>query len=134
MQNVTLAVGDPIEGRCTKCRKNTPHLIVSLDGQDPDKVQCTRCERQHKYRPPTVPKKAAARRTVDPKEAERKEWQKLQPDMDPAKAKDYSMTAAYRVDVLIKHPVFGLGVVQRVVGPQKVEVLFEEGRKMMRCR
>lgn len=134
MQDATLSVGDSIEGRCTKCRKNTAHIIVTLVEENPGKVQCTVCNREHKYRPPTAARKPAARRTVDPKEAERQEWQALQPTMNPAKATDYSMDATYKVNALINHPVFGLGVVQRVVGPQKIEVLFEDGRKMMRCQ
>ncbi|APG28224.1 hypothetical protein A7E78_10425 [Syntrophotalea acetylenivorans] len=134
MQDATLSVGDSIEGRCTKCRKNTAHIIVTLVEENPGKVQCTVCNREHKYRPPTAARKPAARRTVDPKEAERQEWQALQPTMNPAKATDYSMDATYKVNALINHPKFGLGVVQRVVGPQKVEVLFEDGRKMMRCQ
>jgi len=44
------------------------------------------------------------------------------------------MTATYKVKSLIAHPVFGLGQVQRVAGPQKIEVLFEDGLKMMRCK
>lgn len=134
MQDATLSVGDSIEGRCTKCRKNTAHIIVTLVEENPGKVQCTVCNREHKYRPPTAARKPAARRTVDPKEAERQEWQALQPTMNPAKATDYSMDATYKVNALINHPRFGLGVVQRVVGPQKIEVLFEDGRKMMRCQ
>lgn len=133
MQNATLSVGDPIEGRCTKCRKNTAHIIVSVDEESPGKVQCTVCNREHKYRPPTAARKPAVRRTVDPKEVERQEWQTLRPTMNLAKALDYSMTAAYKINALINHPTFGIGVVQRVVGPQKIEVLFEDGRKTMRC-
>jgi hypothetical protein len=134
MPNTTLSVGDPIEGRCTKCRKNTAHIIVSLDEENPGKVQCTVCSREHKYRPPTAARKPAVRRTVDPKEVERQEWQTLRPSMNLAKAMDYSMTSAYKVNALISHPQFGIGVVQRVVGPQKIEVLFEDGRKTMRCQ
>jgi hypothetical protein len=54
--------------------------------------------------------------------------------MNLAKAVDYSMAEAYKVNTLISHPQFGIGVVQRVVGPQKIEVLFEDGRKTMRCQ
>ena len=134
MQNATLSSGDQIEARCTKCRKNNDHIIISMAEELPAKVQCNVCSRQHKYRPPIAAKKPAVRRTVDPKAAERKEWQALQPSMVEAKATDYSMLAAYKANALIKHKVFGLGLVQRVVGPQKVEVLFEDGKKTMRCK
>ncbi len=134
MSNTTLSVGDQIEARCTKCRKNTDHIIITLEEEAPLKVQCNTCERQHKYRPPTVPKKAATRKVVKPKDADRKEWEALQPTMDSSKAKTYSMTDSYKLKALIDHPVFGLGIVQRVIGSQKVEVLFEDGRKTMRCQ
>ena len=134
MQSTTLSVGDPIEARCTKCRKNTDHIIVTLEEEAPVKVQCNTCTRKHKYRPPTVPKKPATRQTAKPKDADRKEWESLQPGMDSTKAKTYSMTDAYKLNALINHPVFGLGIVQRVIGSQKIEVLFENGRKTMRCQ
>lgn len=135
MQNTTLSAGDPIEARCTKCRRNTNHIIVAMAEDVPVKVQCNTCGCQHKYRPPTAGKKPAVRRrTIEPKEVERKEWEVLRPSMNSAKATDYSMTSAYKVKDLINHPVFGLGLVQRVVGLQKVEVLFEDGKKTMRCK
>lgn len=134
MPDTVLSVGDQIEARCTKCRKNTDHVIIALEEEAPVKVQCNICTRKHKYRPPTVPKKAAARKVTKPKDADRKEWEALQPTMDSAKAKTYSMTDSYKLKALIDHPVFGLGIVQRVIGAQKIEVLFENGRKTMRCQ
>jgi hypothetical protein len=132
--DVVLSVGDQIEARCTKCRKNNDHTIITLEEGAPLKVQCSVCTRQHKYRLPTVPKKAATRKTVKPKDADRKEWEALQPTLDSSKAKTYSMTDSYKLKALIDHPVFGLGIVQRVIGSQKVEVLFEDGKKTMRCQ
>lgn len=133
MQSTTLSAGDPIEARCTKCRKNNDHTIITMGEELPEKVQCSVCSRQHKYRPPTVPKKPATRQAA-PRDADRKAWLALQPSMDSAKAKTYSMTEAYKVKSLISHPSFGLGMVQRILGSQKVEVLFEDGRKTMRCK
>ena len=134
MQNKTLSAGDHIEARCTKCRKTTGHIIVAMTEEIPAKVQCNTCSGQHKYRPPTAPKKPAVRRTADPKAAEKKEWEELRSSMNSAKAIDYSMTGTFKVKSLINHPVFGLGLVQRVAGSQKVEVLFEDGKKTLRCK
>ncbi len=132
MTSPTLNVGDTIEARCTKCRKNATHSIVQLKETRPAKVQCSLCDRVHVYRPPTSPKKA--RRTpTDPKVAERLEWQQLRPEMDEAKARAYSMDGRYRLNSLIDHPMFGLGLVQRLAGERKMEVLFADGRKTMRC-
>jgi len=134
MESTTLSIGDPIEGRCTKCRKNTDHIIITLAEEKPGKVECQTCSRQHKYRLPTVAKKPAVRQTTRPRDAERKEWEALQLSTENSKAKAYSMTDTYKVNALIDHPVFGLGMVQRVIGAQKVEVLFEDGKKTMRCQ
>jgi len=134
MQSTMLSVGDPIEARCTKCRKNTTHTILVMAEEGPASVCCTACNGEHKYRPPTAAKKPAVRRSVDPRAAERKEWEELRPTMNGDEAKAYSMTASYKVNSLINHPIFGLGLVQRVVGAQKVEVLFEDGKKTMRCK
>ena len=133
MQSTTLSIGDPIEGRCTKCRKNTDHIIITMTEENPGKVECQTCSRQHKYRPPTAPKKPSVRQTAKPKDAERKEWEALQLTVENSKAKAYSMTDTYKLNSLVDHPVFGLGKVQRVIGSQKVEVLFEDGKKTMRC-
>lgn len=134
MPNAIHATGDSIEARCTKCRKNTSHTILTLAEEAPEKVQCLTCTREHKYRPPSVAKKPAVRRSVNHQDAERKEWKTLRPNMNCAKAADYSMNAAYKVKSLINHPTFGLGIVQRVAGPKKIEVLFEDGKKTMRCK
>ena len=134
MQNSTLSAGDPIEANCTKCRKNTDHIIITMAEEEPTKVQCQTCNRQHKYRPPKTTKKPAELRAIYQQDAERKEWETLRPSMNTAKATSYSMTAAYQVGALINHPVFGLGRVQRIAGSQKVEVLFEDGKKTMRCK
>ncbi|MGE4543521.1 MAG: hypothetical protein AB7D06_05365 [Pedobacter sp.] len=134
MQSTTLSAGDSIEARCTKCRKNNSHIIITMSETGPDKVQCTVCNRQHKYRPPSAIKKPAVSRADQLKDAEHQEWVILQETMNSAKASDYSMTDSYKVKALINHPVFGLGLVQRVIGAQKMEVLFEDGKKTMRCK
>jgi NAD-dependent SIR2 family protein deacetylase len=133
MSNKQMSVGDPLESRCTKCRKITNHLIVAMTDGKPAKVECNTCKGQHKYRHPVVRKKAAPRRSVDPKLAEREEWEKLRPSLENKQAIVYSMTTAFKVGSVMKHPVFGLGVVLNSLGLGKVEVLFEAGKKKMRC-
>ena len=134
MQSTTPSAGDPIEARCTKCRKNTNHTIVAMVEATPAKVKCNTCEGEHKFRPPTAPRKTAVRRTVDPKIAQQKEFESLRPTINSKQAATYAMTSAFKVGSQLSHPTFGHGFVQRVVGPQKIEVLFEDGKKTMRCK
>ncbi|WP_305042712.1 hypothetical protein [Geoalkalibacter sp.] len=134
MENLAISVGDAIEARCTKCQKNTLHVILSLAEKAPENVRCPKCGREHKYRPPTKTKDPESRRVISQQKAEHREWEDLRESMNSDAARDYSMTGAYKVKSLINHPVFGVGLVQRLVGSQKMEVLFEGGKKMMRCK
>ncbi|MCW8860205.1 MAG: hypothetical protein OQK50_04195 [Deltaproteobacteria bacterium] len=134
MQKQTFSAGDAIEARCTKCKQNNKHMIISTLEDLPVKVQCDICDRQHKYRPPTQPKKTVKRQAVPHKNADQKRWEQISGSADSSSAKTYSMTAAYKIDAFINHPAFGFGVVQRNRGAQKVEVLFDGGVKIMRCK
>jgi len=128
MINPTPAIGDQIQTRCTKCRKLTSHTILTVTSSHPAEVQCDRCQHRAAFRAPLV------RRSVDPRKSEREEWAALRPEMDISRAVDYSMTAAYKAKSLVNHPAFGLGLVLRVSGLQKMVVLFADGEKVMRCK
>jgi len=143
-QNPT--VGGHIESQCTKCGRVTNHTIVAMVEDTVVKVQCNTCEGTHKYRPPkaarTTKAKASggARRVTDKAAsakkatADQEEWQQNVRDRDPAAAVDYTMDGSFEVEDLVRHPTFGLGQVVAVFKPNKMEVLFEQGRKMLRCQ
>jgi hypothetical protein len=81
-------------------------------------------------------KKAPVSRTVkpDPAVAEREQWATLRPSMKVEQATAYDMDGTYRAKALVSHSLFGLGVVTCVAGARKMEVLFEEGKKLLRCQ
>jgi len=113
-------------------------------GEKIARVECNTCHGTHNYRPEKPVREPAAAKTVlkktpvprkakiDPLEVERAEWEELQPNMDPEKALPYDMNSTYRVKNLLLHSVFGLGVV-RLVQRNKIDVLFQEGVKRLRC-
>ena len=127
MSSKKLTIGNTLQARCAKCRKITSHTIVAMIEEVPTEVACNICKH------PSVAKKLVVRRPVDPHKSEREEWATLIPGMDTTRATEYSMTAAYKKKALLNHPIFGIGLVQRVTGPQKMVVLFAEGEKIMRC-
>ena len=136
MQRKILSPGDQVEARCTKCRRETNHTIIVVMDEVPLRVQCNVCERQHNYRraaKPDAKKKTAPRKSVA-KNAELKKWEAQCENSGDKAVKNYSIDGEYRVGDLVKHPSFGLGAVQRLAGTQKVEILFESGLKIMRCR
>jgi len=142
MSTTELSAGDKIVARCSKCGANTKHIIMAISGQTPDRVKCDLCDREHKYRPATVakPKSSASgarrtttRRKVDPREAERQEWEELNLEAQGGELKPYAMDASFKKAMRIEHPTFGIGLVVGMPGPQKVEVLFKDGKKVLRC-
>lgn len=134
MQEKELKPADAILARCTKCRRNTNHVIVALVDGKPEKVECNVCERQHKYRPPSKTTKAKSRPATAAKSQDQKKWALRCASPAGEKIQPYAMNGSFRADSLIDHPVFGVGIVQQVIGAQKIEVLFESGTKIMRCK
>lgn len=140
-----LSAGSTIETRCTRCKGVLNHTIVAMVGEKIVRVECSTCHGVHAYHPVKAPKAPAAARAAgtkapaprkakaDPEAAARAEWAELQPDMDPALAVPYDMNRPYRLKSLLSHPNFGLGIVQLLIPPNKIDVLFQAGKKRLRC-
>lgn len=150
MNNRKLSAGDIIDARCTKCRDILNHRIVAMVGDKVVRVECNTCGGVHNYYPPPTVKavktpggSAIAKKTApssprapkrDPQQSDRDEWLSLRANMRIDRAIVYSMTGKFRADDLVDHPVFGLGVVKQIVPPNKMQVLFEDGIKLLRCQ
>ena len=146
MRKGQLSAGDIAEARCTRCRTVTNHTIVAMVGDTIARVQCNTCDGVHKYYSPTsgrasapnekkagekspAPRRTAARQAL----AQQEEWAAACSEADPENAADYSMSRPFKVNDLVRHPVFGLGLVKTTQKPNKMEVLFESGLKLLRC-
>jgi hypothetical protein len=143
MRSKELSAGDIIEARCTRCRVVTNHTIIAMVGEQPARVRCNTCGGDHNYRPPQ--KEAAVKKAGSaPRPAgtpakkkvnrEQEQWQAATAEVEPGLAVPYDMERSFRVNDIVDHPVFGLGVVTAVVKPNKVEILFTGGKKNLRCR
>lgn len=149
-----LSAGDIIDARCTKCREILNHRIVAMVEGKVVRVECNTCNGVHNYYPPPTAKEVKAAKISkvtkdpssartssaprsskkDPTEADREEWASLKTTMQIDRAQDYDMNGAYRLNSLILHSVFGLGVVKRLILPNKMQVLFQDGIKLLRCQ
>ncbi len=138
-----LSAGDVLDARCTRCRVVTNHTIIAMVEDKVVRVQCNTCNGVHNYYAPVekrpartaVQKEAGApkRARVGRQSAAQAEWEELSRSVDPGAAIRYEMGRGYRVDDLVQHPVFGLGIVKTTTRPNKMEVLFEGGVKLLRC-
>ncbi|HYS42509.1 MAG TPA: hypothetical protein VEM32_00880 [Geobacteraceae bacterium] len=145
MNSRKLSAGDTIEARCTRCRTVLNHTIVAMIEGRVVRVECNTCRGMHNYHQEkaakspvagtAVLKKATTPRAArkEPGAADREEWESLRPTMDKERALTYDMSGKFRVNGLVDHAVFGLGVVKRVIRPDKMEVLFQVGKKLLRC-
>jgi len=59
------------------------------------------------------------------------DWRQLLLEASREGVPSYSYGDSYEEGALILHDTFGLGVVSKVISPRKVEVVFEDSRKLM---
>jgi len=143
--------GDDVDAWCTRCRRNLNHRVVAVVGTNIQKVQCLTCGSEHKFYPQkeTGPKTKSVKVKQDakshPKTKESKdsaaiksaaraesEWSTFMSELAPDSAPlPYDTSASYSKADYINHPVFGIGRVLNIVGVEKVEVIFKEGRKIL---
>ena len=150
MSTRKLSAGDIIDARCTRCRDILNHRIVAMVEDKVVRVECNTCGGVHNYYPPpalkplkipggsAMPRKPATATPrapkKDPQQSDREEWRALHSSMRLDRAMIYDMNATFRADDLVDHPVFGLGVVKLIIAPSKMQVLFEDGIKLLRCK
>lgn len=137
-------IGAQIEAYCSKCKLDTIHFITAIEGTLVSKVMCDVCSSYHKYRSPksgdvaksskskvksasTEKKAPKTRRTRSTKI----DWPASIDKMDTDTAVAYNLTDTYEDVDLIDHKTFGLGIIRKVHSDTKIEVLFEEGLKML---
>lgn len=142
----TRSAGDIIDASCTRCRILTNHTIVAMVEGRIVRVKCNTCGSEHRYHQPKDGKGSPDRRpsgagvrapsSVQVKKEtpppSRQLWEEALAGKDSSSAREYAMADRFRKDEVIRHQLFGLGVVTVVTGT-KMEVLFAEGPKLLRC-
>ena len=144
-----IAPGEDVEAWCTRCRMNLNHRIIAVVGSEIKRVHCLTCGGDHKYYPPKRSGKTSrtssssasdsaggkTRRSTDKSKARAiSEWNTFMNEMPPdTEPRPYSIYEAFRAAEYIQHPVFGVGRVLEIVGAEKIQVIFEEGRKVLVC-
>ena len=129
-------VGQELSAYCGKCKDERTHIVAAMDGEIVRRVSCSMCGSTHNYKvkPAAVPdgadsagsapakRKASTRRTKDTAAF----------SIDPKRpVKSYDMNNIFSAGDVINHPKFGLGAVETALPPNKIEVRFQEGKKML---
>jgi hypothetical protein len=119
-------VGMDINAWCGKCKLERIHVIAAMEGDDIVKVTCSTCAGTHKYKS-SEPKTRASGKSASTRGRKSDAY-----SIDPARpVKSYSMQSNFSEGDVINHPKFGLGSVQTSMPPNKIEVRFQEGTKIL---
>lgn len=124
-------VGGEIESYCGSCKEERTHIIAAMDGEIVRRVTCSMCGGTHNFK-----RKATASAVAEPKpkraagSGRTKAGQAF--TIDPSRPqKHYDMNHNYSAGDVISHPKFGPGLVENTLPPNKIEVRFQEGKKML---
>ena len=122
-----MKVGADIQNACTKCG-TVAHVIVAIVEGKIAKVECKECGSVHRNRKTAAKskKKATTRRAAAP--------QVIGPAVEPDLSlpiRRYQTSDTYAVGERIDHTHFGMGVIERIMGPSKVQVYFSDGQKTL---
>ena len=130
-------VAKDIMAYCTSCKRDLVHVIVAVDGDKIARVLCRSGKKEHAYHPIKGVKEAAKKKrnskATPAKKAEKtlRAWQTALEKCNGQSGKAYSLTGSFDEGDKIDHSTFGLGIVNKLIKPNKMEVLFEEGTKLL---
>lgn len=123
---------DLIEEWCPVCREIKPHAVVGRD-----KIACAVCNHEHSRDGESQGIKPVVIKLVSDKELASEEsrlaaWKRLT-NVDESDIQKYTIRLKLAEGDVIRHSVFGIGVVIEVNDGTKAEVLFESGVCRLIC-
>lgn len=132
----TLAVGKELVCFCTRCKMDLGHTIVSMMGGMPARVICRTCKSEHNFKAkkgvkePGTTTRAARESKAEKTVPVEVEWLK-QIHASSKPIKGYAADQAFQSGDRISHPTFGEGIIQKLIFPNKIEVLFRADLKTL---
>lgn len=140
-----IRVGGEIDGMCTKCRRLTNHRIVAMVDGGVKRVICLTCDSQHNYRKASGEKRngdsqvrrvsSALKKTSNPGGNGRiyAQWLSSSSELTSSGVPPlvYSFKETYEQGQALVHFKFGLGFVQKIIPPNKMEIMFENEIKTL---
>lgn len=134
MADSVLEVGGELDAWCTTCKLMKWHTIVALVDAKPAKVECQGCGKQHQYRP-NPPGTSTSRARGSKAAAAAPAAPAVDYDTLLAgragEALAYSPNTRYELNQVLRHPTFEVGVVTATPAPQKIEVTFRGGKRIL---
>jgi len=125
-----IKVGQEVQAHCKKCKADRLHKVTVIKEGKIKKVMCSSCLSTHAYRKPKKSGEPGAAVTVAKirKTTRRgvKDWATLVADVDEKSATNYKLSGDFSNTVALQHKIFGLGIITKVLSPDKIEVVFKK--------
>lgn len=131
-----LKVGGDILYFCNRCQLKLAHTILAMVAQQPARVRCNTCKSERNYRAAKTQAHKIERRQRTLKSSDSIEklyHAKLQAALMNT-PKKYSLNVEAATNDLIDHPKFGRGIVLKTIPPDRMEILFPDGLKVLTCK
>jgi hypothetical protein len=129
-----LKPGDNVDSWCGKCKFVLAHTIEAMADDKPARVNCNTCKAQHGYKPVAPGAGSRSQKTEAgsprPGRSRASRYETLLKGKDAA-AKSYSPKDKYELGDIMAHPSFGLGVATAIKDHTKIEVLFDDGPRVL---
>jgi hypothetical protein len=132
MVNEKMAVGNDVSSLCMKCKRSQIHVIASMVNERIGKVQCRTCGSFHRYRDPEAPLKPPRVRVG--KVSHEETWEKMMKLVSSQKKIRYTFAGDFKVNDLVDHATFGLGVVTHLLPDDKIQIIFKDSEKILVAR
>ncbi len=137
-----MKIGAELQTTCRNCGEQ-PHTVATLRNPSIATVTCNKCGAEQRY-VATAGATDAVKTSVNvsgkprpaPKRAKKPTatWAPDQSTIEPVMSRpirSYSLADIYRLGDRIQHRTFGLGVVDEILGPHKIQVFFPMGHRIM---
>ncbi|MFH1480937.1 MAG: hypothetical protein ABIG67_06695 [Pseudomonadota bacterium] len=129
-------VAEDIVAFCTTCKLDLAHVIVALDGEKVKKVLCNTCNKEHVYKAPKEGKVPSKKRTLTAKSKKKtisplEEWERAMEQAKDAPIRVYAQDGSFAEGEKVDHSTFGQGLITKLIQPNKMGVIFEDGAKIM---
>jgi hypothetical protein len=121
-------VGQDIESVCSGCGTSW-HVVVAMIDANVMKVECKQCHSVHRHRGAKPATPARSRAGSGAKKA-RAVAALVEPRLDRP-VQPYATSGRFEPGDRLDHATFGRGIVQRLAGPGRIEVLFGEELKTL---
>lgn len=134
----TYEIGKEVEAYCSKCKYKMVHIITAVVDNEIKKVICKGCNSTHVYRTEKPVKSLRVKKSSESTPAlttvrrpRKRDWASLRARISESQIIDYNIKKDFTSVQSVNHKKFGVGIITKILSDKKIEVIFENGTKVL---